>query len=101
MYDYILYGYNFTNFISFNIFSAMCKVEDLFLYTENKEKFGKPLKRKGFNEALAEVDQILSGAVIEKPTPVPAAATPVPPLVCIALQMSGSNRQWVVHFVNC
>lgn len=77
----------------------------MFLYTENKEKFGKPLKRKGFNEALAEVDQILSGAVIEKPTPVPAAAVPaaapVPASVCIALKMSGSNRQWVVQFIIC
>jgi hypothetical protein len=49
----------------------MCKVEDLFSYVENKEKYGKPLKRKGFNEALAEVEQILSGAVTEKPTPAP------------------------------
>ncbi|PNF24172.1 hypothetical protein B7P43_G17083 [Cryptotermes secundus] len=57
--------------------TAMCKVEDLFSYTENKGKYGKPLKRKGFNEALAEVEQILSGAVTEKPTPVPAAG-PVP-----------------------
>jgi hypothetical protein len=80
----IFYGHNFTSFNSFDIFSAMCKVEDLFLYTENKEKYGKPLKRKGFNEALAEVEQILSGAVTEKPTPVPAAA-PVPASVCIAL----------------
>lgn len=51
--------------------TAMCKVEDLFSYVENKEKYGKPLKRKGFNEAVAEVEQILSGAVTEKPTPIP------------------------------
>ncbi|XP_069687792.1 PC4 and SFRS1-interacting protein-like [Periplaneta americana] len=54
--------------------TAVCKVEDLFLYTENKEKYGKPLKRKGFNEALAEVDQILSGAVVEKIPPAPTTA---------------------------
>jgi hypothetical protein len=80
----------------------MCKVEDLFSYIENKAKYGKPLKRKGFNEALAEVEQILSGAVAEKPTPVPAAA-PVPASVSFALKMSGSNRvrQWVTHFTNC
>ncbi|GFG40003.1 hypothetical protein Cfor_12976 [Coptotermes formosanus] len=56
---------------------AMCKVEDLFSYVENKEKYGKPLKRKGFNEAIAEVEQILSGVVTEKPTPAPPGpATP-------------------------
>ncbi|XP_021936355.1 lens epithelium-derived growth factor isoform X2 [Zootermopsis nevadensis] len=54
--------------------TAVCKVEDLFLYVENKGKYGKPLKRKGFNEALAEVEQILSGAVTEKPTVSAAAA---------------------------
>jgi hypothetical protein len=72
----------------------MCKVEDLFSYTETKGKYGKPLKRKGFNEALAEVEQILSGAVTEKPTPVPAAG-PVPASVSIVLKMSGSNSQTV------
>lgn len=76
----------------------MCKVEDLFSYTENKGKYGKPLKRKGFNEALAEVEQILSGAVTEKPTPVPAAGPvpgPVPASVSIVLKMNGSNSPMV------
>lgn len=72
----------------------MCKVEDLFSYTESKGKYGKPLKRKGFNEALAEVEQILSGEVTEKPTPVPAAG-PVPASVSIVLKMSESNSQTV------
>jgi len=71
----------------------MCKVEDLFSYVENKEKYGKPLKRKGFNEAVAEVEQILSGAVTEKPTPaLPASVTPAsvtPASVSIVLKMNG------------
>jgi hypothetical protein len=62
----------------------VCKVEDLFSYIENKEKYGKPLKRKGFNEALAEVEQILSGAVTEKPIPGPVA-TAAPASVSIIL----------------
>jgi len=74
--------------ISFYIFSAMCKVEDLFSYVENKEKYGKPLKRKGFNEAVAEVEQILSGAVTEKPTPSPPGSV-TPASVSIVLKMNG------------
>ncbi|PSN51491.1 hypothetical protein C0J52_00737 [Blattella germanica] len=48
--------------------TAVCKVEDLFAYLENKEKYGKPLKRKGFNEALAEVEELLGGAAPDKST---------------------------------
>lgn len=36
--------------------TAICKAEDLYRYAENKERFGKPLKRKGFNEALAQIE---------------------------------------------
>lgn len=60
----------------------------MFSYVENKGKYGKPLKRKGFNEALAEVEQILSGAVTEKLTPTAPAA---PSSVSIVLKIGGNK----------
>lgn len=36
--------------------TAVCKQEELFPYVENREKYGKPMKKKGFNEALAQID---------------------------------------------
>ncbi|XP_066588809.1 PC4 and SFRS1-interacting protein-like isoform X4 [Prorops nasuta] len=39
--------------------TAVCKVEELFTYAENKEKFGKPLRRKFFHEGLQQLEQEL------------------------------------------
>lgn len=39
--------------------TAVCKQEELFPYLENRDKFGKPMKKKGFNEALSQVDSEL------------------------------------------
>jgi len=36
--------------------TAICKQEELFSYMENRDKFGKPIKRKGFNEALSQIE---------------------------------------------
>lgn len=39
--------------------TAVCKQEELFPYIENKEKYGKPMKKKGFNEALFQIESEL------------------------------------------
>uniref|UniRef100_A0A1B6M7W3 PWWP domain-containing protein n=1 Tax=Graphocephala atropunctata TaxID=36148 RepID=A0A1B6M7W3_9HEMI len=39
--------------------TAVCKQEELFPYVDNREKFGKPMKKKGFNEALLQIDSEL------------------------------------------
>nr|CAD7423045.1 unnamed protein product [Timema monikensis] len=41
--------------------TATCKGDDLSHYAENKARLGKPLKRKGFNEALVEIEKALGG----------------------------------------
>ncbi|XP_011310955.1 PC4 and SFRS1-interacting protein [Fopius arisanus] len=40
--------------------TAVCKVEELFLYGENKEKYGKHLKRKIFHEGLQQLERELN-----------------------------------------
>ncbi|XP_053991889.1 PC4 and SFRS1-interacting protein [Hylaeus anthracinus] len=39
--------------------TAVCKVEELFTYIENKAKFGKPIRRKFFHEGLIQLEQEL------------------------------------------
>ncbi|KAK9308321.1 hypothetical protein QLX08_001749 [Tetragonisca angustula] len=39
--------------------TAVCKVEELYTYVENKAKFGKPLRRKFFHEGLIQLEQEL------------------------------------------
>ncbi|XP_034947377.1 PC4 and SFRS1-interacting protein isoform X2 [Chelonus insularis] len=39
--------------------TAVCKVDELFDYHENKEKFGKPIKRKMFHEGIQQLEQEL------------------------------------------
>ncbi|XP_017799116.1 PREDICTED: PC4 and SFRS1-interacting protein isoform X2 [Habropoda laboriosa] len=39
--------------------TAVCKVEELYTYIENKAKFGKPIRRKYFHEGLIQLEQEL------------------------------------------
>ncbi|XP_047120433.1 hepatoma-derived growth factor-like [Schistocerca piceifrons] len=51
------------NNVKYNVFfygtaeTTVWKVEDLLLYYENREKYGKPIKRKGFTQALAQIQR--------------------------------------------
>lgn len=45
--------------ILFINFSGTCKIEDLFLYADNKEKFGKTVRRKNFHEGIQELEEDL------------------------------------------
>lgn len=39
--------------------TAVCKVDELYTYTENKEKYGKPSRRKFFHEGIQQLEQEL------------------------------------------
>ncbi|XP_071625829.1 PC4 and SFRS1-interacting protein isoform X2 [Temnothorax longispinosus] len=39
--------------------TAVCKVEELYTYAENKEKYGKPNRRKFFHEGIQQLEQEL------------------------------------------
>ncbi|XP_020292587.1 PC4 and SFRS1-interacting protein isoform X2 [Pseudomyrmex gracilis] len=39
--------------------TAVCKVEELYSYTENKDKYGKPNRRKFFHEGIQQLEQDL------------------------------------------
>lgn len=39
--------------------TAVCKADELYPYKEHRHKFGKPMKKKGFNEAVKQVDEQL------------------------------------------
>lgn len=41
------------------LFSGTCKVDDLFQYADNKDKFTKSVRRKFFQEGLQELEEDL------------------------------------------
>lgn len=57
-YNYVCNLQRYQKFLIFYL-SAVCKVEELYTYTENKAKFGKPIRRKFFHEGLIQLEQEL------------------------------------------
>lgn len=63
------YEFFFSWFIEILFFSAICKLEELFEYSENKEKFrAKTTKRKNFIEGLEQLEADLKN---DSPTAAP------------------------------
>ncbi|XP_055550773.1 hepatoma-derived growth factor-related protein 2-like [Wyeomyia smithii] len=58
--------------------TANIKLEDLFMYRDTKEKYAteKIMKRKGFKEAIIQIESALNG---EDPSPIALAGQSVPP----------------------
>ncbi|KAK3926269.1 Hepatoma-derived growth factor [Frankliniella fusca] len=48
--------------------TAICKAEEVIPYAPNKDKYGKPLKRKGFNEGLQQIEMEINGFAPSYPT---------------------------------
>lgn len=48
--------------------TAICKAEEVVPYLINKDKYGKPLKRKGFNEGLQQIEMEINGYAPSYPT---------------------------------
>jgi hypothetical protein len=47
-------------------FSGTCKIEDLFQYADNKDKFSKTVRRKNFHDGIQELEEDLK----KNPNPV-------------------------------
>ncbi|KAE8749906.1 hypothetical protein FOCC_FOCC003375 [Frankliniella occidentalis] len=48
--------------------TAICKAEEVIPYAPNKDKYAKPLKRKGFNEGLQQIEMEITGFAPSYPT---------------------------------
>lgn len=57
--------------------TAVCKREELYDYIETRDKYGKPIKRKGFSEAIAEIEAEIDPSQRKVPVPAEPVATPV------------------------
>lgn len=56
--------------------TAICKSEELYSYLENREKYGKPMKKRGFNEGIAQIEMELGLTPRTNLSPQTPGATP-------------------------